>query len=630
MEARCEQGVLALLLGMLFFAPLAFGAVDAWALWGVAGLGAGIFTLWLTRLWLARDTKLLLPPLTWVVAAFSGYAIWQYTRADIEYVARNEVFLALFYALLFLVVVNTLRGRTEATVVSYGLIAVGTLEGGYAIAQALSRSHLWTKAQASYGSRYGGTYVCPNHFAGLMELLLPLALAYLLVGKCRIVTRILLGYAVLTMLAGLSVSFSRGGYVGAAMGLGFLFLLLLAHRNHRRKALLCLVVLGLAGGLYLQQYLRHTESFGNHVALRDAQNNQTYDFNARLLVWRAAEQMWLDHPWWGVGPAHFDYRYREYRPVDEQKQPDRVHNDYLNLLADWGVVGGVIVLLGMITAGWGVFRTWPQIWRKEKDVGSSQSNRLAFFLGSTGGLLAIAVHSFMDFNLHIPANAIVCVVLLGGLSSQLRFSTNRYWVSARLPVKVLTTLVVVCMLGAISCLLWREGRETLWLSRAARADVYSAERKANLEHAFAAESHNDLTAYEVGECLRIAAFQGGTDNEEQAREAISWYQKAMGLNPYNGYYYLRCGMAWDWLGDHERAAPYFIQAEKADPNGYYMVANLGWHYVQVGDYAAARQYFIRGIRLRGENLTAQNYLYDICLPRMRDRAAGQPQFPAFF
>ena len=57
-------------------------------------------------------------------------------------------------------------------------------------------------------------------------------------------------------------------------------------------------------------------------------------------LWMAAERMWRDHFWWGVGPAHYDYRFREYRPVNVQMRPDRAHNDYLNLLADWGTAGG--------------------------------------------------------------------------------------------------------------------------------------------------------------------------------------------------------------------------------------------------------------------------------------------------
>ena len=107
--------------------------------------------------------------------------------------------------------------------------------------------------------------------------------------------------------------------------------------------------------------------------------------------------------------------------------PDRAHNDYLNLLADWGAAGGIIVLAGMVAFGAGLRKTWKHVRPSENDFGRGLSNRFAFFLGAAAGLLALAVHSVVDFNLHIPANAILGVTLLALLSSNLRFATERYW-----------------------------------------------------------------------------------------------------------------------------------------------------------------------------------------------------------
>jgi O-antigen ligase len=163
-------------------------------------------------------------------------------------------------------------------------------------------------------------------------------------------------------------------------------------------------------------------------------------------MWTAAEQMWRDHFWWGVGPAHYDYRFREYRPESVQMSPDRAHNDYLNLLADWGATGGIIVLAGMVAFGAGLRKTWKYVRPPENDFGRGMSNRFAFFLGASAGLFALAVHSVVDFNLHIPANAILGVTLLALLSSNLRFATERHWLGARLPVKMLATLALVAAL----------------------------------------------------------------------------------------------------------------------------------------------------------------------------------------
>jgi len=86
-------------------------------------------------------------------------------------------------------------------------------------------------------------------------------------------------------------------------------------------------------------------------------------------------------------------------------------------------------------------------------------------------------------------------------------------------------------------------------------------------------------------------------------------------------------MCLDWLGRSGEAEPFYQQAEQRDPNGYYMVANIGWHYVQLGDYAAAKEWFARSLMLQGDNPIARNYLA-ICEARLADKASGRPQLPA--
>jgi len=348
-----------------------------------------------------------------------------------------------------------------------------------------------------------------------------------------------------------------------------------------------------------------------------------------LKMWDAAERMWLDHAWWGVGPAHYDYRFREYRPADLQGRPDRCHNDYLNLLADWGVVGGVIVLAGMGIFIFGLGKTWPHVRREENAFGSGQSNRFAFFLGATGGLASLAVHSTMDFNLHIPANALTGVTLMGLLASNLRFSTEQYWVRGGGPVKAALAGVLGLMVILLGVQEWRQGREVYWQAQADREAVFSRQQAAALEKAFAAEPRNYQIAYDIGECYRTEGLEGGRNYQQLTQQAKEWYGRAIPLNPHDAYSYLRTGMCLDWLGDHAGAEPYYSEAELRDPNGYYLAADLGWHYVQTGDYAAARQCFLRSTSLYGNNPTAWNYL-QIGDQKLIEKASGRPQLPAFY
>jgi O-antigen ligase len=627
LDGWCERMVLGFVLAILVFAPLAMGAVDAWAFLVVQGLTIGVMLVWALRLWISPKPQLLWPPICWVVVVFAIYAVVRYLTADIEYVARQEMIQVLMYAFLFFAMVNNLYRQESAQIVSFTLIFLAMAISSYAVAQLLAHSnHVWNFI-SPYPGRASGTYISPNNLAGLLEMLLPLAVAYLLAGRMNVVVRILLGYAVLVMAAGLAVTFSRGGWVATTVGLLALLGILAGHRNHRGRALLLLVVLLGGGTILVTNYLSKTVSYMERVG--KSGSGPELNLNVRFDVWSAAERMWLDHLWWGVGPAHFDYRFPEYRPVSTQMRPDRAHNDYLNLLADWGAAGGIIVLAGVAVFVAGLAKTWRHVRRSENDFGSGQSNRFAFFLGASVGLLALAVHSAVDFNLHIPANALVGLMLLALLSSNLRFATERYWLTLRLPVKI---LMIVILAGGVAYLTgqeWRRGHEAAWLSRAAQfPDYFSPERTAALKEAFAAEPMNFETACNIGEMYRAESFNGGQNNEADAKEAMKWFERSRNLDRYDSYSYLRYGMCLDWLGRHNEAEKYFLQAETLDPNGYYSVAIIGWHYVQTADYAAARPWFERSLRLEGNgNDLASTYL-DLVEQKLIENASGKNTLPA--
>jgi tetratricopeptide (TPR) repeat protein len=312
-----------------------------------------------------------------------------------------------------------------------------------------------------------------------------------------------------------------------------------------------------------------------------------------------------------------------------QLRPDRAHNDYLNLLADWGTTGGIIVLAGMAVFAAGLWQTRKYVRRAERDSGSGRSNRFAFFLGASAGLLALAIHSAVDFNLHIPANAILGVALLALLSSNLRFATGKFWLNLRQPLKFFLTFALAAGIAYLSWQECRRGREFLWLARAEQLQNFSPERAAAWEKAFAIEPQNFETAYNIGECYRTESFIGGQDSDEQAKTAMKWYERAWKLNRFDGYDYLRYGMCLDWLDQHDEAGPYFSRADALDPNGYFTADNIGWHYVQTGDYAAAREWLERSLQLEpNDNLIAQSYL-DLVRDRLIENASGQNNLPGF-
>ena len=628
LDRWCERGILFLVLAILVFGPLAMGAVDEWAFLIIQALMVGVMLVWALRLWISPHPRLLWPPIGWVVLAFAIYALGRYLTADIEYVARREMIQVLLYAFLFFAIVHNLHHQESAQMISFTLIFLAAGISGYAVYQFLTHTnHVWNFI-SPYTGRGSGTYISPNDFAGFLEMLLPLAAAYALVGRVKPLVRALLIYALFGIMAGLAVTFSRGGWAASAVGLLTLLLVLSCHRNHRLPALGLLILCVAGGTVFVTEYRARLSNDSGQTPKWETAVQR--DWGVRRDMWLAAIEMWRDHFWWGVGPGLYDYRFREYRPESMQMRPGRVHNDYLNLVADWGTVGGIIVAAGMAVFSAGLLKTRKYVRPPENDFGRGRGSRFAFFLGASAGLLALAVHSLVDFNLHIPANAILGVTLLALLSSNLRFASERYWLPTRLPLKTLATLALVSGGVYLSYQAWRQGREQLWLARAGRLPEFSSARTAVLMKAFAAEPMNFETAYDIGEAYRLQSFKGGQNYEDLARTAMTWYARALKLDRYDGYDYLRSGMCLDWLGQHAEAGRYFSRAEALDPNGYYTVANIGWHYVQTGDYAAARSWLARSVRLNyQDNVIGRSYL-EICERKLVENASGQSLLPAGF
>jgi O-antigen ligase len=617
----CERGIAGLVLAMLVFAALATGAVRTLEFLIVQGLAVGVLLLWLVRLWLAGRPRLFWPPISWAVLGFTVYAVGRYATADIERVARQEFLRVLVYAGVFFAVLNNLQ-RPETLKRSVRVLvflAMGI--SAYAVYQYLTKDNRVWHFINPYESRGSGTFINPNHLAGFLELLIPVGLAHIVMGRNRKpVLTILMGYALLVMGAGLAVSFSRGGWIATALALVVLFGVLVFQRRFRWPAVAALTILLLLGGWFFSQNLM------SKYRLARVFSGGELNTESRTELLRPALEMWRENVWFGVGPAHYDYRFRQYRPAVVQGRPDRVHNDYVNTLADWGVVGTVLVLAAWGLAGAGVVRTWRGL--AGGDNGSvAGSDRLAFVLGASCALLAILVHSLTDYNMHIPANALLVVVWLAWLSSQLRYTSNRAWITSPFLVRGVTSLTLLAGLGY---LLWQGqvgAREYRWLERARGADRNSPEYLEALQEAFRVDPMNFDTAYDLGEAHRLRSWRGEVDYQAEAELALEWFGRSLRLNPHDPYAALRYGMCLDWLGRSGEAEAYYNRADALDPRGAYTAAHLGWHFVHVRNLPAAQAWFERSKRLQwNDNEMSDRYL-DLVRGQLLEAATNRLALP---
>jgi O-antigen ligase/Tfp pilus assembly protein PilF len=611
-DAACERGILGLVLAVVVFGPLALGGVRPSEFLVLQFLTVGVLLLWLVRCWFGKTPRLLWTPICWPVAGFVAYAVVRYATADIEFVARQELIRVLLYAALFLAILNNLHRQQSTRIIALTLVGLGALLSLYAIYQWLADSeHVWHFLKPRcYFKRASGSYICPDHLAGFLSMLMPLAISYALTGRFKTIPRVLLGYAALVMLGGIAVTVCHEAWLGLGIGLAVFFALILRQRAYRPAAFIAIAILVACGTVFYFAAFRPRASF---LRLQTAR----YDQTPWVGIWPAAWRMWQDHPWFGVGPDHFDYRYRQYRQASEtqQNRPGRVHNDYLNALVDWGLAGTAVAALAWAALGYGVFRGWKYIRRTASDLNPKKSNKSAFVLGASIGLLALLVQAFFDFNLHIPANAILVVTLMALISGHLRFASERFWITQRFTGKLVASL----LLGAASLYLAAQGvrsaRQQWWLGRAAAAKDDPAGQLGALQKAFAAEPKDFETAYAIGEHLRMQGMQDPASGQELAADAIVWYRRSLTLNPYDPYSPMRIGMCLHWLRYPREADDWFQKALRLDPNSYFMLAHLGWHQWQSGQPEKARESLEKSLQLK----PSDNPFAQFCLKRLNDK-----------
>ena len=622
LDKWCERGILGTVLAVLIFGPLATGAVRTLELLIIQGLTTLAICLWLLRLWIAPQHRLLWPPICWAVILFVGYAIMRYLQADIEFVARKELTKILLYGFLFFIVLNNLHRQEATQAIAVVLIFLAMGISIYALYQFITNSdRVWHFIKpAGYMKRGTGTYICPNHLAGFLEMILPLGLSFTLAGRFGHATKVFLGYAALAILAGIGVSISRGGWLATGITLVVFFGILIRSRDHWKQAIACLLLIVIGGTVLIVKAQSTRERFQERF--QEMLVNGKVE-NVRFRLWKPAFEIFKENIWVGAGPAHFDFRFRQYRPDDVQARGDRVHNDYLNTLTDWGLIGFSLVASAWILLGVGVARSWKFVQRSPNDFAAKKSNKWAFVLGASCGLIAILLHSFVDFNMHIPANAILAICLMALLSSHWRFATERFWFTPGVPIKLLVT--VVCLAGVTWLVAQgiRRTEEFRCLEPVEHLDEYAPGRLEALKRAFAAEPMNFQTAHEIGEILRRQSWEAPEGYREVTKEAMTWFDRSIKLNRYDSYSYLRYGMCLDWLDRLDEAGTYFQRATELDPNGYYTVAHMGWHLTNLGDYAKAKVWFERSLKLKPvDNPISTSYLA-IVKRRLAEAAAPQ-------
>jgi O-antigen ligase len=276
----------------------------------------------------------------------------------------------------------------------------------------------WVRAPRFAGWVYG-PYVNHNNYAGLMELLLPIPLVIALSHFVRGARKAMAGAAAAIITTSVFLSGSRGGMAAVAIEIGLL-IAAIAYRERKDKskklrgnsivlAAFVILVVGLVtwlGGGKLAE----------RMASIQTETRTELSGGTRLDIDRDALQMFRARPYLGWGLGVFPEVFPQFQTFYSTFFVNDAHNDYLQLLAEMGVAGVLAVL-------WFLFLTYRRACSKLANWPSDTNGTLALtaILGVTG----ILVHSFVDFNLQIPANAAIFYMLCTAAAMEPRFALTR-------------------------------------------------------------------------------------------------------------------------------------------------------------------------------------------------------------
>jgi O-antigen ligase len=329
------------------------------------------------------------------------------------------LFKFLAYVIAFLLAAYLFDSRKRRSLLLGVLIVLGCFEAGWGIVQYLTGWHkIFTYTNIFDLFDATGTYINRNHFAGLLELIMPFVLAAAFYsfqkasafghgnGSRGAASRGAANFQAFFYLFVLAIMFvalvfsrSRGGILAATFSL--VFIALLGQIKVARKGWLLFVVLFLTlivgYGLWigLNPVLERFEQIGQKNFLQE---------EARTEIWKDTLGLVRTYPVTGTGLGTFGIAYRRYQTVAVEKYVDHAHNDYLELTADTGWVGLALLFLPILYL---FFRMMVSF------LNDSHRYRRSILLGCIGSTLALLAHSFIDFNLHIPANALIFAVVLG-------------------------------------------------------------------------------------------------------------------------------------------------------------------------------------------------------------------------
>ncbi len=606
-----NAALLFLALGLVAVQTLIGGARLVDALPGylfVAVAGLAVFA--------ARKTPRVLPSFYCLAStfAFAGYVLVRAWFSPVAALARPDAFLALAALVAYLVAAVSLGSTLRRLAVTLILVLAGLAHVAVAVAQFREQQNFMLLPwifRPDYGFRGSGLYISPNHLAALLGMLGVLTLSICCWSRVALPTRAFAFYGFMACLTGIALTGSRGGYVSTTVGL-FSFALLsvvLARRFNRPNffglalatafgliAVTATAMLFVVRGEVYEKRLRHV-----HDPSRQAE----------LLTAAALQQHRLS-PLFGTGSGTFLYYGRQFHGPEVQNDPQHAHNEYLELLAEYGWTGAALFAVFWFSHFASAVRGLRRILeQKLKPTAWTASNELALLLGAGCALCIGLVQAGRDFTFHLPGNALLAAFLFAILANPtVEIAARRERRALPLWLGLAAPVLAMILLGAAVPRLGAELRGER--ARLALRDGDFATALTEARQALGRERANADLHYYAGEALRSLALETSDPARrgELRAEAAADFERGLMIFPHDLRLLLKLGQTCDDLQQPERADECFRRALEAAPNFGLVHAWCGVHAHRQRRLAEARRFYLRAQQL-GETEVSTTGLGDL-------------------
>jgi O-antigen ligase len=547
--------ILVFLVAMVVLAPLAMGSVTPWARNAIVIGSLCVTALWIMqmagkgRLLLLRDPLLLVPIILFVgilllqllplapdtLNAISPATAEIYENTLPDYPASGEARtisitpynteweirrLAAFL-LVFLVIAHTFRTRRQVMTLLIALIVIGSFEAVYGLAERFSGgNHIFWNERIFMKEAVSGTFINKNHFAGFLEMIIPVALGLFVSmrhkgvrgGTFRAKTleamrapnlnrQVILGLLIVLMVVSVLFSLSRAG-ITCAIGSWVAFSLFIGLTAGIRGYTLTLLFL-------LLLILCISVSMGSDMVIErmeDAASSEAISWTGRFDLWGGGLRMIEDFPLLGSGFGTFEEGYERYQSSRfGDKYADYLHNDLLQIFCETGIIGGLVALGGLALLLISLAR---------KTLRRHDTFCRWVATGLMLGCCAILLHSLFDFNLYkITSNGLVFSVLLALWYATVHMSgtsrkSHRRLPAATIPLKNGISRYAVVALPLLLVF------PAIYPIQAARADIHlnhylaSSATPLNADYYFFLPTGNDGEGDAADHLAKAAALDG--------------------------------------------------------------------------------------------------------------------------